>query len=165
MSMFHSNHNYRNKKAFYGKTRQLETYLDFFRNPYFTQILIYLYCSRVNEAGQLTHTSQAQAITRHVQSPAERRKDIVAQAMQEQKIFEESIPKQEPIVKQEPGVTTDPNVSNSQDNKPLITATKSSPGAGVQGQRKPYQRSSNYNRQQVMPRLTVRYILFLKSRY
>ena len=137
MSMFDPNYNYLNE------------------NPYFSQILIYLYCSRVNEAGQLAHTSQA--ITRHVQSPAERRKDIVAQAMQEQKIFEESIPKQEPIVKQEPGVTTDPNVSNSQDTKPLITATKSTPGAGVQGQRKPYQRSSNYNRQQVMPRLTVRY--------
>ena len=116
------------------------------------------YCSRIGEPGLQNHTSQSQSITRHVQSPAERRKDIVAQAMQEQKIFEESIPKQEPVVKQEPGVPTDINVSSSQDTKPLITATKSSPTAGTPGQRKPYQRSSNYNRQQVMPRLTVRYV-------
>merc|ERR1740137_482994 len=46
----------------------------------------------------------AQSTVRHVQSPAERKKDIVAQAMQEQKIFEESLPKAEPVVKQEPGV-------------------------------------------------------------
>ena len=44
---------------------------------------------------------ESQTTARQVQSPAERRKDIVAQAMQEQKIFEESVPKSEPVVKQE----------------------------------------------------------------
>ena len=54
---------------------------------------------------QTAAVNTAQSIARQVQSPAERRKDIVAQAMQEQKIFEDSVPKQEPIVKQEPGVS------------------------------------------------------------
>ena len=80
----------------------------------------------VSQAG----TGRAQAATpatvRHVQSPAERKKDIVAQAMQEQKIFEENMPKAEAVVKQEPGVppvTTVPAVIPSgPDRKPVITS-------------------------------------------
>lgn len=66
-------------------------------------------------------TSQLQNSTR---SPAERKKDIVAQAMQEQKIFEDSLPKTE--VKQEPGVlpTIDSKPSTKPDTKPVVTATK-----------------------------------------
>lgn len=105
----------------------------------------------------MQNTITSQTTPRHVQSPAERRKDIVAQAMQEQKIFEENVPKMEPIVKQEPGVSgTDANVTSATDTKPLVTATKSSP-ATTNTQRRPYQRSSTYNRQQVMPRLSVRH--------
>ena len=108
--------------------------------------------------------SQTATATRHVQSPAERRKDIVAQAMQEQKIFEENVPKVEPaVVKQEPGVSsaettaaTTTTSSTAADTKPQVTATKSTPTTTTTTtQRRPYQRSSNYNRQQVMPRLTV----------
>lgn len=95
--------------------------------------------------------------------------------MQEQKIFEDSVPKQEPIVKQEPGVsqaqastsgasnngtpaTTSGTTSTSVDTKPVVTASKSTPTITPQ-QRRPYQRSSTYNRQQVMPRLQVIYKL------
>ena len=43
---------------------------------------------------------QQAAAVRHIQSPAERKQDIMAQAMQEQKIFEENSAKQEPQVPQ-----------------------------------------------------------------
>ena len=92
--------------------------------------------------------------------------------MQEQKIFEDSVPKQEPIVKQEPGVSnanasqtttttaeqaavSTATASTSVDTKPVVTATKTTPTTTPQ-QRRPYQRSANYNRQQVMPRLQVK---------
>ena len=67
-------------------------------------------------------TSQLQNST--TRSPAERKKDIVAQAMQEQKIFEDSLPKTE--VKQEPGVlpAIDSKPSTKPDTKPVVTATK-----------------------------------------
>ena len=69
-----------------------------------------------------THTT-----VRHVQSPAERKKDIVAQAMQEQKIFEENtMPKAEAVVKQEPGVppvsTAPAVIPSGPDRKPVITS-------------------------------------------
>lgn len=78
-------------------------------------------------------TAQLQSATR---SPAERKKDIVAQAMQEQKIFEDSLPKTE--VKQEPGLPQPqppPPVAiveskveiSKPETKPVITATKSIP--------------------------------------
>lgn len=84
----------------------------------------------------------------------------MAQAMQEQKIFEESIPKQELVVKQEPGLP-DPGVSSAADTKTLVTATKSSPATttAAAAAKRPYQRSSTYNRQQVMPRLSVSFNL------
>lgn len=125
----------------------------------------------LTEAEQI-HQSSAQSLSRQIQSPAERRKDIVAQAMQEQKIFEDSVPKQEPIVKQEPGVSnaqasvagtssttgdvvaSSAAASTSVDTKPVMTATKTTPTTTPQ-QRRPYQRSANYNRQQVMPRLQI----------
>lgn len=109
----------------------------------------------------MQNTTTAQTTPRHVQSPAERRKDIVAQAMQEQKIFDENMPKMEPIVKQEPGVSgTDTSaVTTATETKPLVTATKSAPTTTTTTQRRPYQRSSTYNRQQVMPRLSVKFYL------
>jgi len=72
--------------------------------------------------GPATHTT-----VRHVQSPAERKKDIVAQAMQEQKIFEENtMPKAEAVVKQEPGVppvsTAPAMIPSGPDKKPVITS-------------------------------------------
>ena len=102
------------------------------------------------------------APARHVQSPAERKKDIVAQAMQEQKIFEENIPKAEPAVKQEPGVAAaggdaaGGDAAASADGKPaVVTATKTVVNNSP-NQRKPYQRTNTFNRQQIMPRLQVR---------
>ena len=73
-------------------------------------------------------TAQLQAATR---SPAERKKDIVAQAMQEQKIFEDSLPKTE--VKQEPGVfSVDVKKPETKpDIKPTVMATKSIPESKV----------------------------------
>ena len=99
---------------------------------------------------------------RHVQSPAERKKDIVAQAMQEQKIFEENIPKAEPLVKQEPGVVSGGgDAANSAAEKTgtdskatVVTATKTAANNSPT-QRKPYQRTNQFNRQQIMPRLQV----------
>jgi len=116
-----------------------------------------------------------QSIARQVQSPAERRKDIVAQAMQEQKIYEETVPKQEVNVKQEPGVapampaasaastaaasstttaSTTATPTTSVDTKPNITATKSTPATDTP-QRRQYQKSGNYNRQHIVPRLQI----------
>lgn len=116
-----------------------------------------------------------QSIARQVQSPAERRKDIVAQAMQEQKIYEETVPKQEVNVKQEPGVApalpaastasntaasnttavpTTATPTTSVDTKPNITATKSTPATDTT-QRRTYQKSGNYNRQHIVPRLQI----------
>ena len=65
---------------------------------------------------------------------------------------------------QEPGVSTAATTANTAtvsstapDTKPIVTATKSTPTTTTSTtQRRPYQRSSNYNRQQVMPRLSVR---------
>ena len=144
--------------------------MNLYKNIHITLKLTIVFYFREAES---IHASSAQSIARQVQSPAERRKDIVAQAMQEQKIFEDSVPKQEPIVKQEPGVsqaqastsgavssnngtpsTTSETTSTSVDTKPVVTASKSAPTITPQ-QRRPYQRSSTYNRQQVMPRLQV----------
>ena len=58
-------------------------------------------------------TVASQSTVRHVQSPAERKKDIVAQAIQEQNIFEESLPKAEPVVKQEQGVAPNSTTTSS----------------------------------------------------
>ena len=108
------------------------------------------------------------APARHVQSPAERKKDIVAQAMQEQKIFEENIPKAEPVVKQEPGVAAGGGGDGAadaagKDGKPAVTATKTAANSSP-NQRKPYQRNNTFNRQQIMPRLQVeRTLCFLCS--
>lgn len=119
---------------------------------------------------QAAHIQQP---VRHIQSPAERKKDIVAQAMQEQKIFEENNAKLEPAqVKQEPGVVEPPpssTVNNGNtttttpttagpDVKPVVTGvsevkTPETTTASTQ-QRRPYQRT-NYNRQQIMPRLQI----------
>jgi hypothetical protein len=98
------------------------------------------------------------APARHVQSPAERKKDIVAQAMQEQKIFEENIPKAEPVVKQEPGVAAGGDATaeaGGADGKPAVVSATKSVANSTPSQRKPYQRTNTFNRQQVMPRLQV----------
>jgi hypothetical protein len=120
--------------------------------------------SRAADPGLQAPAPPQVAPARHVQSPAERKKDIVAQAMQEQKIFEENIPKAEPVVKQEPGVsavaggTGDAGVADTAgtDGKPaaVVTATKTVPNSSP-NQRKPYQRNNTFNRQQIMPRLQV----------
>ena len=95
-----------------------------------------------------THTT-----VRHIQSPAERKKDIVAQAMQEQKIFEENtMPKAEAVVKQEPGVppvTTAPvtAVPSGPDKKPVIT---SKPAPVTKRQ---YKGASQASRQPVVPKV------------
>ena len=143
----------------------------YLRNTSFSRFFQYRrwlikFCFRFSRTVEpsVQNSQTAPAAARHVQSPAERRKDIVAQAMQEQKIFEENVPKVEPaVVKQEPGVSstettaaTTTTSSTAADTKPQVTATKSTPTTTTTTtQRRPYQRSSNYNRQQVMPRLTV----------
>lgn len=84
-------------------------------------------------------TTAATSATRHVQSPAERKKDIVAQAMQEQKIFEANNGvKAEAVVKQEPGVApvkAGPAPAGP-DIKPVITP---------QQQKTPVKRNYNKN--------------------
>ena len=114
-----------------------------------------------------TRPSQLQAIPDqstvwHEQSSAQRNKDIVAQAMQEQKkeIFEESLSKAVPVVKQELGVaphsmaipstTTTTTPSMVQDSMSVLTPSKVTPGVEAM---RPYQWSSS--RQQVMPRLQI----------
>merc|ERR1712037_31315 len=81
----------------------------------------------VSRASQFTTASATVASSsnrtvKHVQSPAERKKDIVAQAMQEQKLFD-AIPKAEAVVKQEPGVAPPVKagpVPSGPDVKPVI---------------------------------------------
>ena len=79
-------------------------------------------------AGRAVASTTATTV-KHVQSPAERKKDIVAQAMQEQKIFDQ-LPKAEAVVKQEPGVA------------PVKATTSSAPaGPDIKPDIKPQQKT------------------------
>ena len=71
--------------------------MDFFKTQKFSIYILWV----TNGNFWFSRALDSQTTARQVQSPAERRKDIVAQAMQEQKIFEENVPKSEPVVKQE----------------------------------------------------------------
>jgi hypothetical protein len=78
--------------------------------------------------------------------------------MQEQKIFEENIPKAEPVVKQEPGVASAGDATaetGGTDGKPSVVSATKTVANSTPSQRKPYQRTNTFNRQQVMPRLQV----------
>ena len=81
-------------------------------------------------ARQATATpAAAVAVATTTVSHVQRKKDIVAQAMQEQKIFEQQMPKAEAVVKQEPGVppvtsTTVKAAPAGPDIKPVINQTK-----------------------------------------
>ena len=55
-------------------------------------------------------------------------------------------------------VPTTATPTTSVDTKPNITATKSTPATDTT-QRRTYQKSGNYNRQHIVPRLQVIYIL------
>ena len=120
------------------------------------------YGSQARPASQTT-TAQSSSQPRHVQSPAERKKDIVAQAMQEQKIFEENLPKSEPMtVKQEPGVaptqsTMKSATANMKDIKPTLTAGGKivPPGGSANQVKKTFNRTNAAARQQVVPRIAI----------
>ena len=56
-------------------------------------------------------SSSASRTVKHIQTPAERKKDILAQAMQEQKLFDK-MPRAKTVVKQEPGVAPGSNIKS-----------------------------------------------------
>ena len=95
---------------------------------------------------------------RHVQSPAERKKDIVAQAMQEQKIFD-AMPKAEAVVKQEPGVppvktpvSSAAAAANGPDIKPVITPQTQKPQPP---QKRQYNKSANVKKEPVSSKVNI----------